>query len=228
MKKARKRCKLGKSCAATCISKNKRCKSGFSAQVNSSVYKMRDYVKKHGVHVAEHGAKGVIAWKAGKVLAPAVSGFLETHYGIPREASGRMAETVIQAVTATALEAKHLKDVDTFVKKLVTETAAAYLGKAAHGGLETALDAAEAAKYVQLAAPTLAGKVTGITTAALGGKLPTPGSIIQGIIQRSKDDTNKLIEMVRPKEVAFAEENFDGIVELLADIAVAALLEMKG
>jgi len=185
-------------------------------------------VKKHGVHIAEHGAKGVVAWKTGKVLAPAVSGFLETHYGIPREASSRMAETVIQAVTATALEAKHLKDVDTFVKKLATETAAAYMGKAAHGGLETALDAAEAAKYVQLAAPTLAGKVTGITTAAVVGKLPTPGKIIQGIIQRSKDDTNKLLEMFRPKEVAFAEENFDGIIELLADIAVAALLEVKG
>ena len=228
MKKARKRCKFGKSCSATCISKNKKCKSDFSARLNSSVSKVRDYVKKHGVHIAEHGAKGVVAWKTGKVLAPAVSGFLETHYGIPREASSRMAETVIQAVTATALEAKHLKDVDTFVKKLATETAAAYMGKAAHGGLETALDAAEAAKYVQLAAPTLAGKVTGITTAAVVGKLPTPGKIIQGIIQRSKDDTNKLLEMFRPKEVAFAEENFDGIIELLADIAVAALLEVKG
>jgi len=228
MAKARKRCTQGKSCAATCISKNKRCKNGFPSKINSSLGKMRDYVKTHGVHIAEHGAKGVVAWKAGKILAPAVSGFLESHYGIPREASAKIAETVIQAVTATALEAKHLQNADVFVKKLITETAAAYLGKTAHGGLETALDAAEAAKYVQLAAPVLAGKVTGISTAVVGGKLPTPGKIVQGILERSREDTNKLLALVKPREMAFAEENLDGVAELLADIAVAALLSMKG
>lgn len=189
---------------------------------------MRDYLKHHGVHIAEHGAKGVVAWKAGKVLAPAVSGFLESHYGIPREASAKMAETVIQAVTATALEAKNIKNADTFLRKLIAETAAAYLGKTAHGGVETALDTIEAAKYVQIAAPVLAGKVTGITTATLGGKMPTPGEIVRGVIKRSREDTNKLLDMVRPKQVAYAEEDLDGIVELLADIAVAALVLRKG
>ena len=197
-------------------------------RVNPALEKARNFVKEHGAHIAEHGAKGVVAWKAGKVLAPAVSGYLEAHYGIPRESSARMAETVIQAVTATALEAKHIKNADNFVKKLVTETAAAYLGKAAHGGVESALETEHAKNLISTAAPILAGKVTGITTAIAGGKLPTPGQLVQGILERSREDTNKLLDMVRPKQVSFAESDTEAIAKLLGDIAIIALLEAQG
>lgn len=196
--------------------------------ISGALGKVRNYLKEHGAHVAEHVGVGVVAWEAGKVMAPAVSGYLESHYGIPREASSRMAETVIQSVTATALEARHLKSADAFLKKLLTETAAAYLGKAAHGGMEHVMSAYEAKQMMQVAAPVLAGKVAGIATAFAGGKIPAPGEMAKIIGDRAVADTQKLIEMVRPKTMGFAEEDLTEISKFLADVAVAALILSQG
>lgn len=220
----RKRCTLGKSCGATCIAANETCWVDLPQNLQTPVTKLRDFIQKRGPGIAEHGAKGVIAWKAGRIIGPAVSGYLENHYGIPREVSGRLAETVVQGVTATALEAKHLRSADAFLKKLLTETAAAYAGKAAHAGAEHALAGEEIKPLLQQAAPILAGKFTGIATAIVGGKTPTPAALAGAIAGRAKEDTLKLINMVRPQTVGFAEENYDDIATLLADVAVAALM----
>jgi hypothetical protein len=187
--------------------------------------KFKDFVKKRGSSLAEHAATGVVAWKTGKVLAPVVSGYLESHYGIPREASGRMAETVIQAVTATALNAKHLNNADKFIKTLLTETAAAYLGKAAHGGVESVMESTQARQIIQQAAPVLAGKITGIATAFAGGKIPSPGEMARIITDHAKQDTQRLMEMLRPQTVGYSEdEEYTNIARLLADVAVAGLV----
>jgi hypothetical protein len=189
--------------------------------------KMRDWVKKNGVHTAEHVGKGMLAWKAGKILGTATSGYLESHYGIPREASQKMAETIIQAATMTALEAKHLKTVDEFAKKLIVEGAAAFLGKTAHGGVEHLVDAYEAKQILQTAAPVLAGKVTGIGTAIAGGKVPGPGALAKGIVSRATADTKLLMDMFANRKLAFAEGE-GGEAKVLADLAVAALLHAYG
>ena len=198
------------------------------SEVQPFLGKARKFIRSKGLGIAEHGVKGVAAWKAGKLLAPAVSGYLESHYGIPREASAQLAETVIQAVTATALEMSHLKDANSFIKKLLVETAAAYAGKAAHGGVESAVEAAEARQWIQNAAPLLAGKVTGISTAIAGGKLPPVSELTRGIIERSRADTNKLLDMLRPKQLGFAEIDDQKLDELLADIAIASLMIAHG
>lgn len=219
-----KRCYKGKSCGATCIAKTKICLLELPAPTQGPLTRVRNFIKDHGAHIGEHAAKGVVAWKAGKVLAPVVSGYLESHYGIPREASSRLAETVIQGVAATALEARHLKNADAFLKKLLTETAAAYAGKAAHAGAEHALAHQEIRPILQQAAPILAGKVTGIATAIAGGKTPTPGVLAQAIADRAREDTMKLIGMLKPQTVGFAEESNEEIAKLLADVAIAALM----
>jgi hypothetical protein len=224
----KKTCKKGKSCGSTCVAANKTCKMELRAEVQSPLSKIRDLVREKGLGIAEHGVKGVAAWKAGKLLAPAISGYLESHYGIPREASSQLAETVIQAVTATALEMSHLKDANSFVKKLLVETAAAYAGKAAHGGVESAVEAAEARQWIQNAAPLLAGKVTGISTAIAGGKMPPASQLVKGVIERSRADTNKLLDMLRPRQLGFAEGEDQGVAELLADLVVAALMIAHG
>lgn len=225
----RKRCVKGKSCSATCIDSRETCLVELPEPVQGSLGKVRDYLAKHGAGIAEHGAKGVLAWKTGKILAPAVTGYLESHYGIPREMSSRMTETVIQAAMATALEAKHLRSADTFLKKLLTETAAAYLGKAAHGGIEHALSSQELRPVIQQAAPILAGKVTGIATAFAGGKIPSPGEMAKIFADRAREDTQKLIGMVRPQTVGFAEEeDSTEIAKLLADVAVASIILSQG
>ena len=184
--------------------------------------KLRNLVKAHGAHVAEHVGEGVVAWKIGKVGGAAVAGYLESQYNIPREASQKLAETIIQAGTMTALEAKHLKTADQFAKKIVTEAAAAFLGKTAHGGVEHIMEAYEAKQVLQTAAPILAGKVTGIGTAIAGGKVPAPGEMAKMVAHRAVDDTKKLMEFFGKKQLAFAEAN--GPEQLLGDLAIAALM----
>lgn len=223
-----KRCTKGKNCSATCIAANETCLVELPEQTQTSISKARNYIKSHGLHVGEHVAHGVVAWKAGKVVAPLVSGYLESHYGIPREASAKMAESVIQAATATALNMKHIKSADQFLKNLLVEGAAAFLGKTAHSGVETIMEANEARHVMQIAAPILAGKVTGIATAFAGGKIPTPAELAHLIAERSSQDIQKLINMVRPQAVSFAEEDLTEIAALLADIAVASLILSQG
>lgn len=219
-----KRCVKGKSCSATCIDAREQCLVELPESVQGSLGKVRNFLKNKGAHIAEHAATGVVAWKTGKVLAPVVSGFLESQYGIPREASTRMAETVIQAATATALNARHMKDANTFIKNLLTETAAAYLGKTAHSGVESIMDSQQARQIIQQAAPVLAGKVTGIATAFAGGKIPPPAEIGRAIIDRSQQDIQKLMGLVRPQAVGFAEPDYTEVSKVLADIAVAGLI----
>jgi hypothetical protein len=226
--KGKRACKKGKPCGSACVAANKLCRVDLPKKVQSPLGKARDFIQNKGLDIAEHGVKGVAAWKAGKLLAPAISGYLESHYGIPREASAQLAETVIQAATATALEISHLKTPASFIKKLLVETAAAYAGKAAHGGVESAVEAAEARQWVQNAAPLLAGKVTGISTAIAGGRIPPVSDLARGIIERSRADTSKLLGMLRPNQVAFAEPKDQDVAELLADIAVAALMIAHG
>lgn len=224
----KKACKKGKPCGSTCMSMSKTCRVDLPKQVQPFLGKARKFIKDKGLDIAEHGVKGVAAWKTGKLLAPAVSGYLESHYGIPREASTQLAETVIQAVTATALEVSHLKSPSKFMRKLLVETAAAYAGKAAHGGVESAVEAAQARQWIQNAAPLLAGKVTGISTAIAGGKVPPVSELTKGIIERSRADTAKLIDMLRPRQVQFSELDDKRIAELLADVAIASLMIAHG
>jgi len=218
----------GKSCSATCIDSRENCLVEMPEPAQGALNKVKTYLKEHGMHVGEHVAHGMVAWKAGKVIAPAISGYLESHYGIPRESSTKLAETVVQAATATALNMKHIKGADQFLKNLLTEAAAAYLGKAAHGGMEHLVEANQARQLIQTAAPVLAGKITGIATAFAGGKIPAPGEMAKIIADRSREDTMKLISMIRPQSLGFAEEDLTEISKLLADVAVASLILSQG
>ena len=173
-------------------------------------------------HVAEHVGKGVAAWKVGKVLGSATAGYLESHFGIPREQSQLLAETIIQAATMTALEAKHLKTVDEWAKKLITEGAAAFLGKTAHGGVEHIVEAHEARQIIQQAAPLLAGKFTGIGTAMAGGKLPGPGALARMVAERSAHDTKLLMDFFMHRTPAYAEET--GAARVMAELAIMSLM----
>jgi len=224
----RKRCVKGKSCSATCIAGDETCLVEFPDPVQGPLGKVRQFVQNNGMHIAEHVGHGMAGWKTGKVVAPLVSGYLESHYGIPRESSAKLTEAVIQAATTTALNMKHIKSADQFLKNLLVEGAAAYLGKLAHGGMETAMESNEARRIMQTAAPILAGKVTGVAAAFAGGKMPTPGEMAKIIAERSSQDISKLVNMIRPGSADFAEEDLSEIAALLADVAVASLILSQG
>jgi hypothetical protein len=64
--------------------------------------------------------------------------------------------------------------------------------------------------------------VTGIGTAIAGGKLPGPGALVKGLVDRSVNDTKMLMDMFARRTPVFAE--MDGAGELLADLAIVAMI----
>lgn len=155
-----------------------------------------------------------------------VSAGLESHYGIPREASEKLSESLVQALVGTALDRKHIRDVDDFFKKLAVEFSAAFIGKTAHQGAESALTSAGIESSIERALPLLAGKFAGISTAVARGKIPSPAQTGKLIIERSRDDTIKLLRSLRTAPVANFSESLPS-ESYLADLSLLLYLLHK-
>lgn len=178
-------------------------------------------VVKHG---AEHLAQGVAAWKTGKVLGGMISSALESQYGIPQEVSKKVSESVVQALAATALDRKHLHDFDDFVKKVSVEFAAAIIGKSAHEGAENFLSSASVQSSLEHALPILSGKVAGISTAVAGGKVPSPAKFGKLLLERSRQDTMRLLQSLGSVKLANFSEDLPS-EEYMGDFALMLLLQ---
>lgn len=224
----RGRCSKGKPCSAACINRNLFCKAGLPDFLSKGLTAVRNEVESKGKDVADHLGKNVAAWKTGKVLGGLVSSYLEGRYGIPRESSVKLAETAIQALAATGLDAKHLKNTDEFSKKLFAELAAAFIGKTSHAGAELFISAKEVSTIVETSLPILAGKVSGIGTSLLANRLPTPSELLTIVQERSRADMEKVQGFLRPY-VSFAESlnEMDKVAEVLGDVTLLALLGVK-
>jgi hypothetical protein len=223
-------CPKGKPCLATCISRSYVCKADFPNPVGNLLGKAKRFVEKEGGHLADHLGKNVAAWKVGKTLGGLVSSYLESRYGIPREMSGKISETVIQGLAATGLDIKNLRNVDEVAKKLFTEMAAAFVGKTSHTGVETIVSAKELSATLESALPILAGKITGIGTSMLSNKLPTPREALNIITSRSKEDIEKIKNLLtRSTQENFSEfSSEEKMAEFLGDFSLIVLLSLKG
>lgn len=223
-------CPKGKPCSAACISKTYLCRADFPNPVGNLLGKAKSFVEKEGGHFADHLGKNVAAWKIGKTLGGLVSSYLESRYGIPREISGKISETVIQGLAATGLDIKNLKNADEVAKKLFTEMAAAFVGKTSHTGVETIVSAKEMSATLESALPILAGKISGIGTSMISNKLPTPREALNIIVSRSREDVNKvrglLVKSTQENFSEFSEE--EKMAEFLGDFALIVLLSLKG
>lgn len=174
-------------------------------------------------HSAEHLAQAMAAWKTGKVLGSVISGALESRYGVPREVSSKVAESAVQALTATALSAKQLRDADDVLKKVVLEFSAAFVGKAAHEGAENFLASANVQASLERALPILAGKFAGLGTAFAGGKVPSATAMAKMVMERSRADTGKLVGLIRGAKFANFSESVPS-EEFMADLSMLLLL----
>lgn len=223
-------CPKGKPCSAACISKTYLCKADFPSPVGNLLGKAKGFVEKEGGHLADHIGKNVAAWKAGKTLGSLVSSYLESRYGIPREMSGKISETVIQGLAATGLDIKNLKNADEVAKKLFTEMAAAFIGKTSHTGVETIVSAKELSATLESALPILAGKISGIGTSILSNRLPTPKEALNIITSRSREDVAKVRSfLTRGAQVNFTEfSSEEKLAEFLGDFALVVLVSLKG
>lgn len=222
-------CSKGKPCLATCIRRSFICLSDLKDSVSGLMVKTRGYIKEEGGHLADHIGKNVAAWKTGKVLGGLISGYLESRYNIPREISIKIAETAVQGLAATGLDIKNLKSNDELLKKLFAETAAAFVGKTSHTGVETIISAKEMSVTMGSALPILAGKISGLGTALISNKLPTPKEALDIISSRSKKDIELIRNLLEGKGVL----NFSGtyeetLGEILGDITLLIIISMMG
>jgi hypothetical protein len=185
------------------------------------IRKAQEYISANSKELADHVGKGAAAWKTGKILGNAISSYLEGRYGIPREVSVKLAETAVQGVMATALDFKHLKDSGEFARKLTTEIAAAFIGKTSHSGMEGFLESKEIESALNAALPILAGKISGLGTAVAASKIPSPKTLINKAIERSKEDIEKVRQFVRPGQMRFSESGPP--LDILGDLTLIAL-----
>lgn len=221
MKNSEKRCSVGVSCGSTCISKSDKCKRLFSQRVGVALESLGHQLP----HIGEHVGINVAAWKTGKVLGSMVSSYLETNYGIPSEASKMVAESIIQGLAATALSAKELKSSSQLANKLLSETAAAFLGKSAHQQMESALSSTQIREILKESLPILSGKVAGTSISLGGQKVPL---LAAKIIQRSGEDIGRLIRTFSSPSPSFSEEHLflARLSETLGDIGLLALVKV--
>ena len=222
----RKKCTAGKSCSATCISKGFKCEKKLPSSVSDSLTRNSEKL----LHLGEHVGANVTSWKVGKVIGPLVSKYLETRYGIPTETTEKLSETIVQAVVATGLHSRHLKSGEDFVRDLLTEASAAFLGKSAHTGVESFLTHQESREIVQQALPLLAGKFTGIGAAFAGSKLPKVAQISGAISRKYNSDLLKLQRLFRSSEASFSEQTSQATsAKLLGDLSLlSVLLSLNG
>lgn len=204
----------------------------FKACGDSWISEWKRCLKGEAPHLAAHVAEGVAAWKVGKVVGAVASQYLESKFGIDRELASKLSETFVQGTVATAiaLGKRELRSPQSAVRKALTEYAAAFLGKTAHGAAENALSSKEMAELIKTAGPVLAGKFTGIGTALAGSKLPSVTKVAEIIANRSAKDTARVARFFQSPAVNFAEEAqidkkaVHGLVDIFL---ISALLSIK-
>lgn len=175
-------------------------------------------------HTAAHLGQAVVAWKAGKVVGQVAGSYFASQYGMDQEMASKMAETFVQGTVATALAMKEIKDPKSLTRKLLTEYAAAFIGKTAHGAAEHALSSKEVATYLKTIAPVAAGKISGIGTAVAGAKVPSVSDLAGMIVSKSKADIATVMAFMSGQEAQIAnfEELNEEAVKIMADLFVIA------
>lgn len=225
MKKA-KRCNKGFSCGSACISRAKKCVVALTKGRDAAVKKTKEKILEHLPHAAEHLAQATIAWKTGKVIGPMISSALETQYGIPQETSRVIAESVVQAAAAVTLGARDIKTMEDLIRKSVVEFSAAFVGKVSHSAAESAIASMGVRQSIEQAVPILAGKISGISVATVGSKLPSISQVSSYISRRYKQDTALLANALNLGKLQFSEEdeNLQQVAEFLSLLSVVSLV----
>lgn len=223
-----KNCPIGKACSAACINRHLVCRVELSKPLSSVVGNAKSFISDKGGHLADHLGKNIVAWKTGKVLGGLISGYLESRYNIPREISIKLAETAVQGLANTGLDIKNVSTKGELAKKLVTEIAAAFVGKSAHSGAETFVSAKEMSASLEAALPVLAGKFSGLSTSLLANKLPTMKEVVSMVSERSERDINTVRQFLKKSATTNFSEVGRKLEEVIGDITLLTLLPLMG
>lgn len=120
---------------------------------------------KQGKHVAEHLGENVAAWGVGKVVGGAIAQ-VGIRHGLEPSFSKQIAESGVQALTATLIHARNKKNrnAQELGTYFIAQAGAAFFGKMAHSGVDDAIAGGD--ETVRAIASAAAGKGTGIATVA--------------------------------------------------------------
>ena len=141
---------------------------------------------KKGAHAAEHLGENIAAWGVGKTLGGAIASIAAQH-GVQPELARLISESTVQSLTATAIYAsKGKRTPGELAKKFIAETAAAFVGKMAHTGVDDALMGGDD-EFREIAA-LFAGKASGIATnTGVSQFLNKHGSRLKSALARSSN-----------------------------------------
>lgn len=169
-------------------------------------------------HIALHLGENVLSWKVGKVVGGAI-GVVASHHGVNPEAARLISESSVQALTATALFARHPENraPEAIATKFVSEISAAFAGKIAHGAVDQALSGGD--PHVEAIGATVAGKGVGITTVqAVGRTLKKQGQVLKGLLDRRNGTVSHADDATGDAELT-AEEK-----EAIFDLSLAGYI----
>lgn len=221
------KCDKGKSCGATCINGAKECISEIPGKLSASIKVGKKSILDQTRHIAEHLSEAAVAWKIGKTVGPFVSTAIQNKFGIPREVSETVAESLVQALSSVAIQARRIEKADEFVEKLLVEFTAAFAGKVSHSSLDNALSSEQFRQAISTYLPILAGKAAGIGSATVGYRLPAIKSMSRYIAGRYKSDSQLLLNLIQSRgRVSFSESPAPGqsLKELVSLLTVVSLL----
>lgn len=168
--------------------RSKPCPGGYRIPLTK---KCRDLnaLKKDLRHAGEHVGENVAAWSVGKVVGGAIAGVAASH-GLNPDLSKQIAETGVQALTATLIHARKRENRQPgeLARKFVSEAAGAFAGKMAHSGVDDAILGGD--DHVKMLAAAMAGKTTGATvTPSVGSVLKRGESALNSILGRQRSDS---------------------------------------
>jgi hypothetical protein len=110
-----------------------------AAQVRAKEAREKKPLSAQAKEGATHLAQNIAAWKVGKIAGAGISQ-VAARYGVPEPIGQLFGETAVQALTATALHAashKGARNPKDLLTTFVAEAGAAFVGKVAHGSVET-------------------------------------------------------------------------------------------
>ena len=163
------------------------CGRGWDGRKGSCVRAKAKTAGKVAKHQGIHLAENVAAWKAGKVIGGAIAASATAHGANP-EAAKLLGETAIQALAATALSLRDpaKRKPKVIASTFVTQAGAAFVGKASHGGMESAATSLGASQKVEGIAALISGKVGGIGTSVGLARSGTSDRAAQWLASRGK------------------------------------------
>ena len=93
--------------------------------------------------------------------------------------------------------------------------------------METIVSAKEMSATLESALPLLAGKISGLGTAMLSNKLPTPSQVLNIVSERSKEDIGKIRNFLENQKILSFSETF-GIEEFMGDLIMLVMVAFAG